>query len=214
MTLRVDGQAVLPEDLHLHLGAPSPHLCVFVHGLATTEWCWSINAERHWGDPGATYASMLARDLGVTPLYVRYNTGRRVQDNGRALADLLEEVGAAYPIPLERVTLIGHSMGGLVSRSAALDAHRRDQHWPGLLTHLISLGSPHHGSHLARNSTRLRGLFATIDVAATRVLGDLLDAKSQGIRDPCPLYTSHAADDTQSLHLVCRLILHKPPNTA
>ncbi|MEM1348812.1 MAG: hypothetical protein AAGI01_09670 [Myxococcota bacterium] len=183
MTLRIDGAAVPAQALHEHLATPSAHLCVFVHGLATTEWCWSIDAERNFGDPGATYGAMLARDLGLTSVYVRYNTGRHLQANGRALADLLEEVAAAYPGPLSRLTLVGHSMGGLVARSAAFDAHQRGLAWVRKLRHLISLGSPHHGSPLARNATRLSNLFAFADVAATRVLRDLLNARSEGITD-------------------------------
>ena len=71
------------------------------------------------------YATALERDLGVTPVFVRYNTGRHISDNGRDLAALVEQIVAAWPVPVEEVSLVGHSMGGLVSRSAAACASAR-----------------------------------------------------------------------------------------
>ena len=38
------------------------------------------------GDPDTTYGSLLARDHGVTPIYLRYNTGQHISVNGRELA--------------------------------------------------------------------------------------------------------------------------------
>ena len=48
-----------------------------------TEFAWGFGG-------GETYGARLARDLGVTPVYVRYNTGRHISENGRSLAELLE----------------------------------------------------------------------------------------------------------------------------
>ena len=65
-----------------------------------------------------TYGARLERDLGYTPVYVRYNSGLRISQNGRCLSELLEELVAAWPVEVERIALVGHSMGGLVARSA------------------------------------------------------------------------------------------------
>ena len=64
-------------------------LCVFVHGLKCTEWVWSTEAEWFYGDPTVNFGTRLKADLGFTPLYVRYNTGRHVSESGRLLSTLL-----------------------------------------------------------------------------------------------------------------------------
>src|ERR1035441_4788303 len=88
-------------------------IAVLVHGLMSTESVWGFP-----GDPATTYGSLLARDHGVTPVSLRYNTGRHISANGREFARLLHYLVAAWPVPVSDITLIGHSMGGLVVRSA------------------------------------------------------------------------------------------------
>jgi len=106
---------------------PTGRVAVFVHGLGTTEWSWCLEAEAYHGDPAATFGSLLSRELSITPLWARYNTGRHVSENGRALSDLLASLVAAYPTPIEEIILVGHSMGGLVVRSAC---HYGREHAP------------------------------------------------------------------------------------
>jgi len=183
MTLRHDGIARSPEQLVTLLEQPTATLCIFVHGLACTEWCWNMQSDSYGEDAGYTYASQLARDLDITSVFVRYNTGRAIKENGHALANLIEELAAAYPEPLDRIVLIGHSMGGLVSRVAAADAHQRELAWASSLEHIICLGSPHHGAPLERAARNLAVAFDFADVAATRVLGEVLGVRSAGILD-------------------------------
>ena len=57
-------------------------------------------------------------DLGYTPVFVRFNTGRHISENGASLAALLDELVADWPVEVERIAIVGHSMGGLVARSA------------------------------------------------------------------------------------------------
>src|SRR5687768_15734678 len=110
MALRLRGRVVAPrpEALAAAYPAATPRLVVFVHGLMETEHAWRLG-----GRP--SYGARLAGDLGCSPLDVRYNTGRHISHNGRSLADLLEEVVAAWPVEVERIALVGHSMGGLVA---------------------------------------------------------------------------------------------------
>ena len=123
MAVRVDGLPVAPRRAELAEAFPAatPRLVVFLHGLMESERGWHLGGREDYG-------SRLARDLGVTPVYVRYNSGRHISENGRALAELLEAVVAEWPVAVEEVALVGHSMGGLVSRSAchlaALDGRR------------------------------------------------------------------------------------------
>ena len=95
------------------------------------------------------YGTRLQSELGITPVYVRYHTGRSVADNGRDLADLIEALVAGWPVPVENVSLVAHSMGGLVSVVAATRAHGESMTWYPLLDHVITLGTPHHGAPLA-----------------------------------------------------------------
>lgn len=161
-----------------------PHVVVFVHGLGTTEWCWALESEEFHGEPDATFGSMLERDIDATPVYLRYNTGRAIVDNGRDLANGLEFFVRNYPIDIERLTIIGHSMGGLVTRSASMQAERYQMGWPKLVQNVFYLASPHDGAPLARIGEVLAtDIFAAVDLPATQVLYRILDARSAGVKD-------------------------------
>jgi triacylglycerol lipase len=189
VTMRLrHGEALLPFDLTIPLGeagtAPvSGKLCLFVHGLGCTEWSWSIDAARTHGDPGVNYGSLLERELSYTPLYLRYNTGRRISDNGRELAALLERLVGVWPVPVEEVVVVGHSMGGLVARSAAHQGAAQGHRWVERLEHLFCLGSPHFGAPLEKLGNALAYGLKRIDLPATQVIGRVIDARSVGIKD-------------------------------
>lgn len=145
MTLRIGGR---PYAAAL-ASATSPvratgRLLVLVHGLAMNDLQWRRNGHDHGG--------ALARDLGFTSLYLHYNSGRHVSDNGSELADLLERLVATWPVPVEELVLVGHSMGGLVLRSACHAAAGR--RWRALVSRLVCLGTPHHGAPLERGGRR------------------------------------------------------------
>ena len=120
MSVRVGGLPVAPDRAALAQAFPqaTPRLVVFVHGLMGEEHGWRLGRRQGRED----YGSRLARDLGCTPLYVRYNSGRHISENGRSLADLLDAIVAAWPVEVDEVALVGHSMGGLVARSACYRA--------------------------------------------------------------------------------------------
>lgn len=65
------------------------------------------------------HGERLAAELGLTPIYLRYNSGLHVSQNGRELALQLEQLLGHWPVPVEEVSVLAHSMGGLVMRSAA-----------------------------------------------------------------------------------------------
>src|SRR3954453_23432461 len=96
MALRVHGEplAIDRESLREAYPAATPRIAVFLHGLMETEFSW------RWGsrETGDTYAELLERELGLTSVYVRYNSGLRISENGRALADLIDQVVAAWPV--------------------------------------------------------------------------------------------------------------------
>lgn len=185
MQLRAGDQYLPPEAPALRDGLSSsrPKLAVFVHGLGTTEWSWCLESEAYHGDPGVSFGSLLERDLDFTSLYVRYNTGRRIPQNGRRLAELLEATIDAYPDPLEELSLLGHSMGGLVVRSACHYGVEAGHRWPERVRRVFTLGSPHRGAPLARFGHALHGVLDAIDLPGTKVTARILDKRSAGIRD-------------------------------
>lgn len=154
---------VTPMGLHpLVDGATGPPL-VLLHGLCMNE--------AQWRRDGADFPAAFAA-LGYRPLGLRYNSGRPIWRNGAELAELLD----AVPGPL---TLLGHSMGGLVARSAIAQAGRR--RWGQRLRALVTLGTPHQGAPLERGGQQLQQLLALS--AYSRPLAGLAARRSAGIRD-------------------------------
>ncbi|MFQ3436484.1 hypothetical protein P9453_22485, partial [Enterobacter bugandensis] len=54
-----------------------------------------------------------------------------------------------WPVPVRRISLVGHSMGGLIMRAACAVATSADEPWLHRLTDLVTLGTPHLGADLA-----------------------------------------------------------------
>ena len=158
---------------HVVRGEPRPRLLVLVHGLCMNDLQWT----REGHDHGVTLAQM----LDATPVYLRYNSGRHVSENGAQLAALLEELVVNWPVPVQGIILVGHSMGGLVSRSAAHHAQASGMAWPARLRQLVFLGTPHHGAALERGGNWLHALLDTSPYLApfTR----LAALRSDGITD-------------------------------
>lgn len=161
----------------------SPKVALFVHGLGTTEWSWCLAAAAYHGDPAASFGTLLERDLGYTPVWLRYNTGRHISENGRQLAAELARFVAAYPVPIEDLVLVGHSMGGLVVRSACHYASEQHLDWLGHLRRVFCLGSPHRGAPLAKLGQVLTSVLRAIDLPGTQIPGRLLAGRSAGIKD-------------------------------
>lgn len=201
MVLRIGDQYVQPERAALEAALKSieatAKVAVFVHGLGTTEWSWCLEAQAYYGDPETTFASMLARDLGFTPIFIRYNTGRHVSENGRSFAALLEELALAYPVPIEDLSVFGHSMGGLVSSSACHHAEEHDMAWTKLLRRVFYFGSPHQGAPLARLGHALTETLGQVDLPATKILSRILEARSAGVHD---LYNGAIVDEEWLTH--------------
>ncbi|HEY0138572.1 MAG TPA: hypothetical protein VGB85_31025 [Nannocystis sp.] len=178
MHLRHDGRRVpvTPEALAGLLPANCPRLVVFVHGLACDESSWEHASVKAWGRPGVSYAALL-RAQGLATLHVRYNSGLRVDANGRTLAALLGELLAVHPV--NDLVLVGHSMGGLVVRSAC--HHGRGQAWAGHVRDVVCLGSPHGGAPLEQLGVLATTLLRAVPVTAA--IGRAADRRSAGIKD-------------------------------
>jgi pimeloyl-ACP methyl ester carboxylesterase len=174
IAVRVGAEVVSPDDLDAAFPDASPRVVVFLHGLFETEFAWRFGG-------GDTYGERLARDAGFTPVDVRYNSGRHISHNGRSLADLLEAVVAGWPVEVERIALVGHSMGGLVARSACCHAAERGDSWVRRVRHTVTLGSPHMGAPLEQAVHYASAALGA--VPETRPFAGFLRRRSAGIRD-------------------------------
>ena len=154
-------------------GPARARVAFLVHGLGETETSWRLRADRRDG----TYAVRVLEGLGFTVVRIRYNTGRPILENGRTLSDLVERTLQRWPVPLQDAVLIGHSMGGLVSRSAA----HLQAPWTQTLSAVVCLGSPHMGAPLEQVAARAATALGRLPETAPSTT--LFEIRSRGIKD-------------------------------
>ena len=230
MTLRYKGQALDWQN------PPAPaevsgKILLLVHGLCMNDLQWQTE---HDGRP-VNHGTALAQALGYTPVYLRYNSGLHTSQNGHELSRQLGQLVSKWPVPVEEITIVAHSMGGLLTRSAVHDAQQTAQAWPRHLKNIVFLGTPHHGAPLERagnwvdvilGSTPYSAPFAKLGQLRSAGItdlryGHLLDADWRGhnrfhrkpdSREPLPLpqgvacYTVAATLSPQRGRLADRLI--------
>ena len=177
MSFRREGRDVSPASLGQTLRSGHGHAVVFVHGLMADEV--------YWREPLGGYEGMgpaLARDAGITPLYLRYNSGLHISENGRQLARILEELIEAHGRDIEMLTLVGHSMGGLVVRSAGHYGALEQHSWQSHLKSVVLLGTPNDGSYVEQAAHLVTRILGALTVH-TRVIARVADERSAGIKD-------------------------------
>jgi pimeloyl-ACP methyl ester carboxylesterase len=151
-----------------------PRVAIFLHGLCESDAAWKLRDSRY-----VPYGFRLETELGYTSLYLNYNSGRHISENGRELAEQLTRLLDAWPVELGELVLIGHSMGGLIARSACHYGARSA--WAGKVRHVFTLGAPHLGAPLEQLTNR-----ATVALARlpeTRGIAHALNLRSSGIKD-------------------------------
>ena len=176
MGLRRGRDALEPESAPLGraLDACGGTLVVFVHGLGMSELGWGARG-------GGEFRSRLEQDGIGLALQLRYNSGRRIPANGRDLSQLLQRVHDAHSGVLRRLVLVGHSMGGLVCRSACEHARRQRSSWADTLDEVVCLGAPHFGAPLERVGDSASALLRAIPW--TRSLAAVAESRSAGVKD-------------------------------
>ncbi len=175
MRFRRDGRALKLDKPSLAEAFPDAtgKLVVLVHGLCVSDLQWTRQSHDH--------GAALAHDLCYTPVYLSYNSGLHISTNGRAFSETLEALVAAWPVQIEDFVIIGHSMGGLVARSACHSAEEAGHAWRSKLKKLVFLGTPHHGAPLERIGAWVDAILdKTPYVAAFGRLGKI---RSAGVTD-------------------------------
>ena len=175
MRLRRDGEPLDLTEPALAAAIPQPtgKILVLAHGLCMNDLQWRRNEHDH--------GAALAADAGFTPVYLHYNSGLHVSTNGRAFAAQLEALLRAWPVPVDELTILGHSMGGLLARSAYHYGELAGHAWPRHLRKIVFLGTPHHGTAFERGGNWVTvGLGISRYTAAFARLGKI---RSAGITD-------------------------------
>ncbi len=173
MTVRFHGEALHWRGMPPTLPS-NGQVLLLIHGLCMNDLQW------HTGQ-GVDHGLALADALGCVPLYLRYNSGLHISQNGHELAEQLEQMLAHWPVPLEQLTVVAHSMGGLLIRSAVHYARLEGLRWPRCLKHIVFLGTPHHGAPLERAGRQVDAILDHLPYTAPFArLGRL---RSAGITD-------------------------------
>jgi pimeloyl-ACP methyl ester carboxylesterase len=184
MTIRHHGKPVEPtaDSLAATFPVASERVVVFLHGWSLTEWSWWRRppADAEGGD-SRSYGQRLHDDLGFTPVALRYNTGLHVSVNGRRFADVLDRLHSHWPVPVTELVLVGHSMGGLVARSACHYGAQQQHGWTDAVSHVVCLGSPHLGADLEKGVNVASWALARLP--ETRAIATFLNARSDGVKD-------------------------------
>jgi pimeloyl-ACP methyl ester carboxylesterase len=158
------------------VGETPAKIVVLAHGLMCTESVWRMR-------DGSDYGTRLATDLGYLPLYLRYNTGLPIAEGGEHLDRVLDRVAASYPRAIEEIAFIGHSMGGLIMRSACHAACLGESKWLPKVHRAIYLGTPHLGSPLERVGRVVTKVLRAVPDPYTRMVAEIADLRSRGIKD-------------------------------
>jgi uncharacterized protein (DUF2132 family)/pimeloyl-ACP methyl ester carboxylesterase len=159
--------ALRPPLEGLHRGGT---LLVLVHGSCMNDLQWRR------GD--VDFGTALAHDLDdVTPVYAHYNSGKHISENGADFAAVLE----AESGPFSRIVFVGHSMGGLVIRSALAVADAQGLAFRQKVDVVVTLGTPHQGAPAERAGHFVEQLMALSAISAP--LSIVSGVRGAGITD-------------------------------
>lgn len=177
----------------------SGKVLVLVHGLCMNDLQWNHERQNH--SASHDHGAALQRDLGYVPIYLHYNSGQHIATNGEQFANALEKLIKQWPVPVTELVIIGHSMGGLVSRSACHYARGAKHAWLRKLSKLIFLGTPHQGAPLERAGNWLDILLELSPYSAP--FARLGNARSAGIKDlrHGRIFAANGADDKLNILL-------------
>ena len=175
MQVRYQAEAIPLNCKSIEAVYPSVNgkILLMVHGSCMNDIQWAQNGHNH--------GAAIARELDMTPIYLHYNSGRHISLNGRSFNELLEGLVLSWPVPVEELVIIAHSMGGLVTRSAMYYGQQQQKTWTEYLAKVVFLGTPHHGAPLERIGNYLDVMLENIPYA--KPFARLGKIRSAGVTD-------------------------------
>jgi len=176
MCLIQDGKALElnKESIsNLHL---TGKISVLVHGLVSDETMWTYDVEKDYGRE-------LQKEFGISPVYLRYNSGRHISDNGKSLDAILQVLCKLSPKKIQEITFVTHSMGGLVTRSACFYGQKNRSNWVSRVKRIFFIGSPHHGAPLEKFGNLVTTILGKIPNPFTYLTKEAINLRSAGIKD-------------------------------
>lgn len=172
MEIRMSGKPITSLNQIMKVTSTSRKVLLLIHG--------SCMNDLQWNRQGHDHGAVLAKELGYQPIYLHYNSGRHVSENGKELSQLLESVFKDLSMEIE-LMILAHSMGGLLTRSACFYGNAKDHHWPNRLKKIIFLGTPHHGAPLEQTGNWIDNMLETNPFS--RPISRLGKIRSAGITD-------------------------------
>ncbi|TXD50464.1 MULTISPECIES: hypothetical protein [unclassified Polaribacter] len=175
MQFRFQSKALKIDPKRLKVAYPTINgkILLMIHGSCMNDIQWTRKEHNH--------GEILSKELNKTPFYLNYNSGKHISTNGQNLNESLEELLKNWPVPVEELIIVAHSMGGLIARSALYYGQKDQKNWPKQLKKVIFLGTPHHGSHVERTGNYLDLILEAIPY--TKPFAKLGKIRSAGVTD-------------------------------
>lgn len=175
MQFRFQSKVLKIDAESLKTTYPTIHgkILLMIHGSCMNDIQWTRKNHNH--------GEILSKELNKTLVYLNYNSGKHISSNGQNLNDSLEELIKNWPVPVEELTIVAHSMGGLIARSALYYAQQAEKNWIKYLKKMVFLGTPHHGSHVERTGNYLDIILEAIPYA--KPFAKLGKIRSAGVTD-------------------------------
>jgi pimeloyl-ACP methyl ester carboxylesterase len=165
--------AIDPKSIKVAYPKVNGKILLMIHGSCMNDLQWTRKDHNH--------GKIIATELNKTPIYLKYNSGLHISSNGKNLNNLLEELVKNWPVPIEELVIIAHSMGGLVSRSALYYGEQNQKKWTQHVKKIVFLGTPHHGSYVERTGNYLDLILESIHYA--KPFARLGKIRSAGVTD-------------------------------
>jgi len=183
MSFRTLGADVTAKEVAEEFRASNKtKLILFIPGLFTDETVWL----EKW----IPYKRKKIRSLGIStefqkkeyfPVYVRYNHGLPIHENGKKLMHLLDIF--FQECPEAKPNLIAYSLGGLVLRSCLYYAKEEKKLWVNQFQKVISIATPNRGSYLEKIGFWLGLILEKSPNIALKIIGMVGNLRSDAIKD-------------------------------
>ncbi|MFB5649063.1 esterase/lipase family protein [Leptospira wolffii] len=175
-SFRLNGKDVSHEDVLADWKSSGlAKIMICVPGLFCDESLWTKNGE--------TPLSDIMRNIGYYPVFLRFNPGAHISDNGSRLLRLLHVFLDLPELSGEQVDIVSYSQGGLVFRSALYQARQGEFDLSSRIRKAMFISSPDGGSYIEKAGFWL-GLGAEVmPVFPLQVIGFIGNQRSDAMKD-------------------------------